>query len=83
MLQYAVGLIAKEKPRHMVTIINGTISLTLLAIITEHIVGTSYDAMCWAVACGIVEGGDGGTLSPNAGITRAQAAAIFMRYAEL
>ena len=43
----------------------------------------AYDAMCWAVACGIVEGGDGGALSPNAGITRAQAAAIFMRYAEL
>lgn len=43
----------------------------------------AYDAMCWAVACGIVEGGDGGALSSNAGITRAQAAAIFMRYAEL
>lgn len=43
----------------------------------------AYDAMCWAVANGIVEGGDGGALSPNAGITRAQAAAIFMRYAEL
>lgn len=43
----------------------------------------AYDAMCWAVACGIVEGGDGSALSPNAGITRAQAAAIFMRYAEL
>lgn len=43
----------------------------------------AYDAMCWAVSNGIIEGTDGGALSPDIGITRAQAAAIFMRYAEL
>lgn len=43
----------------------------------------AYDAMCWAVSNGIIEGTDGGALSPDTGITRAQAAAIFMRYAEL
>lgn len=43
----------------------------------------AYDAMCWAVSNGIIEGTDGGALSPGAGITRAQAAAIFMRYTEL
>ena len=40
------------------------------------------DAMSWAVANGIITGIDG-SLSPNTGITRAQAATIFMRNAEL
>ena len=40
------------------------------------------DAMRWAVSRGIIEGGDGGMLSPAAPITRAQAATILMRYVE-
>lgn len=40
------------------------------------------DAMRWAVSRGIVEGGDGGMLSPASPITRAQAATILMRYVE-
>lgn len=40
------------------------------------------DAMRWAVSRGIIEGGDGGMLSPASPITRAQAATILMRYVE-
>ncbi len=40
------------------------------------------NAMLWAVSKGIVEGNDGGYLSPSSGITRAQAAAILMRYSQ-
>lgn len=40
------------------------------------------EAMRWAVANGVIAGVDG-SLSPDTGITRAQAATIFMRYAQL
>lgn len=40
------------------------------------------EAMRWAVANGVIAGVDG-SLSPDTGITRAQAATIFMRYALL
>lgn len=40
------------------------------------------EAMRWAVANGVIAGVDS-SLSPDTGITRAQAATIFMRYAQL
>ena len=40
------------------------------------------EAMSWAVAGGLVEGIGAATLSPGAQSTRAQAAAVLMRFCE-
>lgn len=42
----------------------------------------AYEAMRWAVAEGIIEGDENGLITPTATATRAQAAAIFMRFIE-
>ena len=40
------------------------------------------DAMVWAMNIGLIEGDENGAVTPTATATRAQAAAIFMRYIE-
>jgi hypothetical protein len=40
------------------------------------------DAMTWAMSTGLVEGDENGAVTPTATATRAQAAAIFMRFIE-
>ena len=40
----------------------------------------AYDAVCWASATGIVSGRDGNVFDPSGEATRAECAAIFMRY---
>ena len=40
----------------------------------------AYEAMRWAVSEGIIEGDGTGLITPAATATRAQAAAIFMRF---
>ena len=40
------------------------------------------EAMRWAVSNGIIEGDENGCITPTATATRAQAAAIFMRFVE-
>lgn len=44
--------------------------------------GYAVDAMKWAVARGLIQGSDDGTLSPQSSATRAQAATILMRFCE-
>ena len=40
-------------------------------------------AVQWAVASGLINGMDDGTLSPSGTATRAQVAVIFLRFADL
>ena len=42
----------------------------------------AQQAMSWAVYIGLIEGDENGAVTPAATATRAQAAAIFMRYLE-
>ncbi len=44
--------------------------------------GEALEAMSWAVGAGLINGMDDGTLSPNGGATRAQTAALLMRFCE-
>lgn len=48
----------------------------------DAVSGWAYEAMRWAAAEGIIEGDENGTISPADGATRAQCAAILMRYVE-
>ena len=50
---------------------------------TADISSWAGQAMCWAVATGVIEGDENGALTPKASTTRAQAAAMFMRFIEL
>lgn len=43
--------------------------------------GWARDALCWAVSAGILQGGGDGRLRPGETATRAQAAAMLMRFA--
>ena len=42
----------------------------------------AYEAMCWMTMNGVINGMDDGTLAPKANATRAQIAAMFMRFAD-
>ena len=48
----------------------------------DAVSGWAYEAMRWAAAEGIIEGDENGMISPADGATRAQCAAILMRYVE-
>ncbi len=48
----------------------------------DAVSGWAYEAMRWAAAEGIIEGDENGMISPGDGATRAQCAAILMRYVE-
>ena len=50
---------------------------------TADISSWAEQAMCWAVATGVIEGDENAALTPKADTTRAQAAAMFMRAVEL
>ncbi|MBR0375657.1 MAG: S-layer homology domain-containing protein, partial [Firmicutes bacterium] len=39
-------------------------------------------AVCWAVGAGLMQGDDQGNLNPQAPASRAEAAALFQRFAE-
>ena len=48
----------------------------------DSISGYAAEAMAWAVNAGLVNGGDGGRLDPQGTATRAQIAALLMRFCE-
>ena len=48
----------------------------------DAVSGWAYEAMRWAAAEGIIEGDENGMIGPADGATRAQCAAILMRYVE-
>ena len=50
---------------------------------TADISSWAEQAMCWAVATGVIEGDENSALTPKADTTRAQAAAMLMRFIEL
>ena len=50
---------------------------------TADISSWAQQAMCWAVATGVIEGDENAALTPKASTTRAQAAAMLMRFIEL
>ena len=50
---------------------------------TADISSWAEQAMCWAVATGVIEGDENAALTPKADTTRAQAAAMLMRAIEL
>ena len=50
---------------------------------TADISSWAEQAMCWAVATGVIEGDENSALTPKASTTRAQAAAMLMRAIEL
>ena len=50
---------------------------------TADISSWAQQAMCWAVATGVIEGDENSALTPKADTTRAQAAAMLMRFIEL
>ena len=58
------------------------VNYALTAPDADAISGWAYEAMRWAVSEGIIEGDENGAVTPAATATRAQAAAIFMRYLE-
>ena len=49
---------------------------------TADISSWAGQAMCWAVATGVIEGDENSALTPKADTTRAQAAAMLMRSIE-
>ncbi len=50
---------------------------------TADISSWAQQAMCWAVATGVIEGDENSALTPKTDTTRAQAAAMLMRFIEL
>ena len=59
--------------------VNGTLTFTDSA----HVSAWARNAMIWAVQNGILDGVGGNRLNPKGTTTRAQAAAIFMRFSKL
>ena len=58
------------------------VDFLLTARDADSISSWAYEAMRWAVSEGIIEGDENGFISPAATATRAQAAAIIMRFIE-
>ena len=59
-----------------------TVSGTITAPDASSVSAWASDAMVWAMNIGLIEGDENGAVTPIATATRAQAAAIFMRYLE-
>lgn len=59
-----------------------SVDFLLTARDADSISSWAYEAMRWAVSEGIIEGDENGFISPAATATRAQAAAIIMRFIE-
>ena len=81
----ANGYVTREQLVTMLWRFKGepAVDFLLTAKDADTISDWAYEAMRWAVAEGIIEGDDSGVVSPAATATRAQAAAIFMRFIEL
>ena len=58
------------------------VSGTITAPDAASVSSWAADAMTWAMSTGLVEGDENGAVTPTATATRAQAAAIFMRFIE-
>ena len=59
-----------------------TVSGSVTAPDAASVSAWAGDAMVWAMNIGLIEGDENGAVTPTATATRAQAAAIFMRYIE-
>ena len=59
-----------------------TVSGTITAPDASSVSAWASNAMVWAMNIGLIEGDENGAVTPTATATRAQAAAIFMRYIE-
>ena len=59
-----------------------TVSGSVTAPDAASVSSWASDAMAWAMKLGLIEGDENGAVTPTATATRAQAAAIFMRYIE-
>ena len=80
-----MGAVTREQLVTMLWRFKGepTVDFLLTAKDADTVSSCAYEAMRWAVAEGIIEGDENGVISPTATATRAQAAAIFMRFIEL
>lgn len=80
----AMGAITREQLVTMLWRSRGEpgVDFLLTARDADSISSWAYEAMRWAVSEGIIEGDENGFISPAATATRAQAAAIIMRFIE-
>ena len=80
----AMGAITREQLVTMLWRSRGepVVDFLLTARDADSISSWAYEAMRWAVSEGIIEGDENGFISPAATATRAQAAAIIMRFIE-
>lgn len=80
----AMGAITREQLVTMLWRSRGEpgVDFLLTARDADRISSWAYEAMRWAVSEGIIEGDENGFISPAATATRAQAAAIIMRFIE-
>ena len=78
------GAITREQLVTMLWRYSGApgVELLLTASDAGKISSWAMDAMRWAVSEGIIEGDETGAVNPTGSATRAEAAAIFMRFAE-
>ena len=78
----AMGAITREQLVTMLWRSRGepVVDFLLTARDADSISSWAYEAMRWAVSEGIIEGDENGFISPAATATRAQAAAIIMRF---
>lgn len=79
-----MGAVTREQLVTMLWRFKGepTVDFLLTAKDADTVSSWAYEAMRWAVAEGIIEGDENGLITPTATATRAQAAAIFMRFIE-
>ncbi len=80
----AMGSVTREQLVTMLWRYKGepAVDFLLTAKDAGEISDWAYEAMRWAVSEGIIEGDENGLVTPTATATRAQAAAIFMRFIE-
>ena len=79
-----MGAVTREQLVTMLWRFKGepTVDFLLTAKDADTVSSWAYEAMRWAVAEHIIEGDENGLITPTATATRAQAAAIFMRFIE-
>ena len=79
-----MGAVTREQLVTMLWRFKGepTVDFLLTAKDADTVSSWAYEAMRWAVAESIIEGDENGLITPTATATRAQAAAIFMRFIE-
>ena len=80
-----MGAVTREQLVTMLWRFKGepAVDFLLTAKDADTVSSWAYEAMRWAVAEHIIEGDENGLITPTATATRAQAAAIFMRFIEL